>query len=167
MSMATEATMDREADRVIHCAARLRCDAHHAFEMFTVGQLLQTWLAPVAEVEPRVGGKYELFWEPSLRENNSTIGCRVTALQPDKFLSFEWKGPTGFKGFMNEADPLTHVLVCFIPVTGERDRTEVHLIHSGWRRTPDWEAARQWFETSWSGAFTELEKQVNGAVSLQ
>jgi uncharacterized protein YndB with AHSA1/START domain len=162
MSTALEAKGEREADRVIHSVARLRCDAHHAFEMFTVGPLLQTWLAPVAEVEPRVGGKYELFWEPSLRENNSTIGCRVTALQPDQFLSFEWKGPTEFKGFMNEADPLTHVVVCFIPATGRRSLTDIHLIHSGWRSTPDWEAARRWFEVSWRGAFTELEKQVNG-----
>lgn len=164
MSTALEATSKREADRVIHCAVRLRCDAHHAFELFTVGQLLQTWLAPVAEVEPRVGGKYELFWEPSLKENNSTLGCRITALQPDQFLSFEWKGPTEFKRFMNEADPLTHVVVCFIPANvGSIIWTDVHLIHSGWRSTPDWEAARRWFEVSWCSAFAELKKQINGA----
>lgn len=162
MSAAVEATTQRDADRVIHSNARLRCDAHHAFEMFTVGPLLQTWLAPLAEVEPRVGGKYELFWEPPERENNSTIGCRVTALQPDQFLSFEWKGPTQFKAFMNEADPLTHVVVFFVPVAGSGVWTDVHLIHSGWRSTPAWEAARQWFEVSWRGAFAELAKQING-----
>ncbi|HVG34499.1 MAG TPA: SRPBCC domain-containing protein [Pyrinomonadaceae bacterium] len=165
MSTAREASSKREADKVIHTTARLRCDAHYAFELFTVGQLLQTWLAPVAEVEPHVGGKYWLFWEPSLRENNSTLGCRITALQPDQFLSFEWKGPTEFKGFMNDADPLTHVVVCFIPAAGGRALTDVHLIHSGWRSTPDWEAARQWFEVSWRNAFAELEKQVNGTES--
>ena len=164
MSTALEATREREADRVIHCVARLRCDAHHAFEMFTVGEQLQRWLAPQAEVEPRVGGKYELFWEPPDRERNSTLGCRVTALQTDQFLSFEWKGPTQFKGFMNEADPLTHVVVFFSPVeVGSCVWTDVHLIHSGWRSTPLWEAAREWFEISWRGAFDELARQVNGA----
>jgi hypothetical protein len=53
-------------------------------------------------------------------------------------------------------------LVCFIPAVDGRALTDVHLIHSGWRSTPDWEAARQWFEVSWRGAFTELEKQING-----
>ena len=164
MSAAVESTTERDADRIIHSCARLRCSAHQAFEIFTVSERLQTWLAPLAEVEPRVGGKYELFWEPPERERNSTLGCRVTALQTDQFLSFEWKGPTQFKGFMNEADPLTHVVVCFVPVeVGSTVWTDVHLIHSGWRSTPPWEAARQWFEISWRGAFSELAKQVNGA----
>jgi uncharacterized protein YndB with AHSA1/START domain len=133
--------------------------------MFTLGDSLQRWLAPVAEVSPRVGGKYELFWEPADRENNSTIGCRITALEPDRFLSFEWKGPKQFKQFMNAADPLTHVVIFFVPGGEDAGQwTDVHLIHSGWRSTHEWEAARQWFEVSWHGAFAELSSQVNGVA---
>jgi uncharacterized protein YndB with AHSA1/START domain len=134
--------------------------------MFTVGELLQSWLAPLAEVSSRVGGKYELFWQPNDRENNSTIGCRITALETDQLLSFEWKGPVQFKHFMNESDPLTHVTVCFIPGGGGGSTgwTDVHLIHTGWRGTDEWEEARQWFEVSWRGAFKELSSQVNGVA---
>ena len=163
--MSAEAISRRGADRVIHARARLNCDAHLAFEMFTAGELLQSWLAPLAEVEATVGGKYELFWEPDNRENNSTKGCRITALEADRFLSFEWKGPVQFKDFMNCADPLTHVVVFFIPGSdGSNDWTDVHLIHSGWRSATSWEAARQWFEVSWRGAFTELGNQVNNRM---
>ncbi len=87
-------------DKIVHHSARLRCDAHRAFEMFTVNHLLESWLVNVAEVEPVVGGKYELFWEPEDRENNSTIGCRVTAIEPDKFISFEWRSPKQYKHFL-------------------------------------------------------------------
>jgi hypothetical protein len=133
--------------------------------MFTVGASLQSWLAPLAEVEACVGGKYELFWEPNDRENNSTTGCRIKALAKDQLLSFEWKGPVQFKQFMNDADPLTHVTVFFIPGSdGSSVWTDVHLIHTGWRSTDEWEAARQWFEVSWRGAFTELSSQVNGVA---
>ena len=38
-------------DKIIHTSARLRCDARRAFEMFTVSECLQSWLAPLAEVE--------------------------------------------------------------------------------------------------------------------
>ena len=49
------------------------------------------------------------------------------------------------------------VVVFFIPHGAE---TDVHLIHSGWRNTAEWEEARQWQATAWRGAFKELEKQV-------
>ena len=142
-------------NNIIHVSARLNCGANRAFEMFTSSKLLQSWLVPLAEVEPVVRGRYELFWQPEDRENFSTLGCRVTAIEPDSFLSFEWKGPKQFKHFMNEADPLTHVTVFFIP--SSENETQAHLIHSGWRSGPEWEDARQWFERAWSAAFEQLQ----------
>ncbi len=145
-------------DKIIHLTATLHCDVHHAFELFTVNRLLESWLTSVAEIEPTAGGKYELFWEPNDRENNSTIGCRITAIQTDQFLSFEWRSPKQYKYFANSADPLTHAVVFLIPENG---CTHVHLIHSGWRSTPEWEEARQWQARAWEGAFQELEALVN------
>jgi uncharacterized protein YndB with AHSA1/START domain len=145
-------------DRIIHLAANLKCDVQRAFALFTINGLLECWLAPAANVEAAEGGKYELFWEPNDRENNSTIGCRVTAIQPNQFLSFEWRSPKQYKHFANHADPLTHVVVFFIP---ENSSTNIHLIHSGWRSAPEWEEARQWQFRAWEGAFKELEAFVN------
>ena len=78
-------------DKIIYHSTRLKCDLKKAFQMFTVNKHLEKWLTQVADVEPKVGGKYELFWNPQDRENDSTIGCKILALQPNKFLSFEWK----------------------------------------------------------------------------
>ena len=151
-------------DKIIHVSARLECDARRSFEMFTTNDALQSWLAPVAEVEAVEGGKYELFWEPEDRENFSTLGCRVTALCADSFLCFEWKGPKQFKHFMNETDPLTHVSVFLVPSHGEGSPlTEVHLIHTGWRSTAEWEEARLWFERAWGEAFGRLAARANEA----
>ena len=147
-------------DKIVHHSVRLCCDARRAFEMFTVNSLLESWLTNAAEVTPVVGGGYELFWEPGDRENNSTLGCRVTAVEPDRLLSFEWRSPKQYKHFANDADPLTHVVVCFIP---DGEGTRVHLIHSGWRGTAEWEEARQWQERAWGAALGQLENQVNGS----
>lgn len=147
------------SNKIIHHSLRLHCDAHRAFELFTVDTLLESWLTMVADVEPLVGGKYELFWEPEDRQNNSTIGCRVTAIERPKYVSFEWKSPKQFKHFANDADPLTHVVVSFIP---SDDSTEVHMIHSGWRSSAEWEEARQWQDRAWRVAFNALDKQING-----
>jgi len=146
-------------DKIIHLTVHLQCDSHHAFEMFAISRYLQAWLVPVAEVEPTLGGRYELFWEPTDRENNSTLGCRITAIVSNQLLAFEWRSPKQFKHFANQADPLTHVVVCFV---SSPSGTEVHLLHSGWRSSAEWEAARVWQEQAWRGAFADLERQVNG-----
>ncbi|HWP02874.1 MAG TPA: SRPBCC domain-containing protein [Gemmatimonadaceae bacterium] len=140
-------------DRVIHVTVLLRVGPALAFQYFTKPDLLTTWLTAEADVEPKVGGKYELFWEPSDRENNSTIGCRVTAIHRDQFVAFQWRSPKQFKTFANGADPLTHVVVVFVP---EEGGTRVHLLHSGWRSNPEWEEARVWQEQAWQRAFDKL-----------
>jgi uncharacterized protein YndB with AHSA1/START domain len=143
------------ADQVIHVSALLAVPPSRAFEYFTSNALVQSWLTAVADVEPRVGGKYELFWQPDDRENNSTIGCRVTAVAPGQMLAFQWRSPKQFKSFANGADPLTHVVVGF---AAEGAGTRVHLVHSGWRSGAAWEEARAWQEKAWTGAFKELER---------
>src|ERR1700680_4345071 len=119
---------------VIYQTARLHCNTQRAFEMFTANSHLEAWLTNVADVEPFAGGKYELFWDLDDSENDSTLGCKVIAIEPDKFLSFEWKGPPQFRYFMNNADPLTSVVVFLIPCDEVLTPcTDVYLIHSGWR----------------------------------
>jgi len=148
-------------DKIIYHSARLKCGAKKAFEMFTVNKHLERWLTKVADVEPKVGGKFELFWNPKDRESDSTIGCKILAMQPDKFLCFEWKGARQFRHFMNERRPLTNVVVFFIQ---HEDKTQVNLLHTGWKNTREWEEARKWFNKAWATAFSELEKYVNKKI---
>ena len=143
------------SDKVIHLSTLLPVVPAEAYSYFSQSHQLQSWLAPSADVEARVGGKYELFWEPDDRENNSTIGCRVTAISPGQMLAFQWRSPVQFKSFANTADPLTHVVVSFVP---EGSGTRVHLLHSGWRSSREWEEARAWQERAWTLAFGELER---------
>jgi len=142
-------------DKVIYVSSFVSVSPTKAFMHFMSKTLLQSWLTAVADVDPWVGGKYELFWQPDDRESNSTIGCRVTAFAPAQVLAFQWRSPKQFKSFANTADPLTHVVVTFVP---EGSGTRVHLVHSGWRSSPEWEEARLWQERAWTGAFKELER---------
>ena len=145
-------------DKIIQNSTTLQCSPQRAFKLFTDVTLLKSWLSIDAEVEPSQGGKYELFWEPSDHQNNSTIGCRVTSIEENRYISFEWKSPKQFKHFANNVDPLTHVVVFFIP---EGTSTQVILIHSGWRSSPEWEEARQWQTRAWKVAFEQLKKVIN------
>ncbi|MEA2573113.1 MAG: hypothetical protein QOH93_411 [Chloroflexia bacterium] len=154
--------------KIIHVSALLRCTPERAFEFFTTNELLSSWLADSADVEPVVGGKYEIFWDPAIVENDGTRGCKVTAIEPGRFLSFDWRGPTMFQQTMNSADPLTHVVVFFIPrINGDEIGTEVHLVHSGWGSGAEWEKGRLWFERAWGLAFGALERLVNSMAIRQ
>ena len=151
-------------DKVIYHSISLKCDRQKAFEMFTINKHLEKWLTQEADVEPEVGGKYELFWNPNDKENDSTIGCKIVALSANRLLCFEWKGPKQFKHFMKEVKPLTNVVISFIPYS---EGTEVHLLHSGWRDTPEWEEARQFFDKAWAVSLSELQKCVGGNDSAK
>lgn len=144
-------------NKIIQISQLLDCDINRAFQLFTKKELLEGWLAEKANVELTLGGKYELFWNPSDPENDSTIGCRITGLKENEFLAFEWKSPKQFKHFANNADPLTHVIVIFID---KGLKTGIHLLHSGWRSDEQWEGARLWQERAWNFAFEALKKQV-------
>jgi len=146
---------------IIQIEIELNCDISEAFELFTVNEKLESWLPEKAEVEPKVGGKYELFWDPQNRDINSTIGCKITSIEKDKFLTFEWKGPEMFQYIMNFCDPLTHIVVVFTPTSNDPKKTLVYLFHSGWRDDPDWQEARNYFEKAWLGALTGLKEKLS------
>ena len=84
-------------DRVVHVTALVQVSPARAFAYFTWPDLLTTWLTTTtttADVDPEVGGRYELFWNPRDREVDSTIGCRITALVADELVAFQWRsGP--------------------------------------------------------------------------
>ncbi len=154
-------------ENIIQITVNIECDVKQAFRMFTVNELLENWLTEKAEIEPEVGGKYELFWEPDNREINSTIGCKITGIEQDNFVSFEWKGPVEFQSFMNSADPLTHVIVFFSPNSNDPNKTTIHLFHTGWRKDREWQQARNYFEKAWSQTLQELKnKSKNHRVSF-
>ena len=149
-------------ENIIQLSVEIDCDINTAFEMFTENKLVEQWLTNNAEIEPKIGGKYELFWDPDNREENSTIGCKITSFEKKKFISFDWKGPIQFKSFMNVVDPLTHVIACFSQKDNNTNKTTIHLFHTGWRKDPEWQEARNWFERAWVNAFNVLKDKITG-----
>jgi len=147
-------------EKIIKIKEEIECTTKAAFNFFIKNELLESWLTEKANVEPIPGGKYELYWEPENKENNSTIGCKITGIEKDRFISFNWKGPVQFKSFMNSADPLTHVIVFFSPYKKTANSTTIHLFHTGWRKGVEWEEARNYFDKAWTNAFKALREKI-------
>src|SRR5438874_10549017 len=60
-----------------------------AYKAFTTAQGLRDWLCNAAEVEPRKGGRFYVWWD----EGYYSAGT-ITELEADKALAFTWRGPT-------------------------------------------------------------------------
>jgi uncharacterized protein YndB with AHSA1/START domain len=153
-------------ENIISIKEEFDCDINTAFKMFTEGTYLKKWLTEEAEVDPKLGGKFELFWDLANKHRNSTIGCKITGIEKDKFVSFNWKGPVEFQHFMNSADPLTHVIVFFSQDDNNPMKTTTHLFHTGWRKNTEWQKARNYFENAWSKALHGLEQKIENKSIL-
>ena len=151
-------------ENIIFIKEELDCDIATAFKMFTVNRFLEKWLTEEADVDPKLGGKFELFWEPKNKQVNSTIGCKITGIERNKFISFDWKGPVEFKSFMNFTDPLTHVIVFFSQNKEDLENTIIHLFHTGWRKDSKWEKSREYFEKAWLKALESLKEKIKNKI---
>jgi uncharacterized protein YndB with AHSA1/START domain len=123
---------------------------------WTTARGLTSWLCLRADVEPVVGGRYELFWNPdaSRPESDSTLGCRVLSVFPPRHLHFTWRGADEVAAVMNvDGAPTTEVTVDLIPGI---EGTRLVVTHLGWGDGPDWATARSWFERAWLAAMERL-----------
>lgn len=125
-----------------------------AWKKWTEVEKLKSWLTNDANIELKVGGLYELFWEPEHPEQNSTIGCKVLALEPLSEITFEWKGPIPFADIMNVTPLPTWVRVTFHEIG--KNQTSIQLKHFGWQTSPRWDEAKKWQRNAWLQAFARL-----------
>ncbi|MCK4593709.1 SRPBCC domain-containing protein [bacterium] len=125
-----------------------------ALDWFLAPERLTRWLCKKARVEPRVGGRYELFWDPERPEVNSTLGCEVLEYEPGRTLKVSWAGNEEQLEFMEPGS--TTVSVSVEPTdTGCRLRLE----HYGFGDCDRWLKAERWFDIAWKNALERLGRE--------
>lgn len=144
-----------ESSKDLNFDLLLNISLESAWNFWTDSKKLTQWLTGEANVDPSLNGPYELFWDPANHDDNSTLGCRITALVPRKLLAFEWRGPVPYADLMNVRPFATWASVSFEAV--DVNRTIIHFRHSGWGTGERWMAAREWQKNAWAGAFQELQ----------
>ncbi len=120
---------------------------------WTNEETITGWFSPESNIEPCLGGAYELFFDPQDHDRMSTKGCVVTGFELMDRLVFSWKGPDQFADLMNDPDSLTHVKVTF---REHKDGTRVSVAHGGWGEGEEWAEAREWHRRAWEGVLNQL-----------
>ena len=140
--------------KTIRIGGSIAAPVDQVWEAWTKGEHTTAWFAPEARVEARVGGPFELFFEPPDRDHQCTKGCVFTRVEPKRRLGFTWKGPDQFAGLMNDPATLTSVSVTF---RDENGTTRVSLEHDGWGTGEEWTQARAWHQAAWQQALGRLK----------
>lgn len=137
----------------------LNTSVEDAWNLWTDSRKLEQWFTTEANVDLKIGGAFELFWDPTNHNDNSTLGCKITALVPYRMLAFQWRGPVPYADLMNVEPFPTWASISFEAVG--IDQTILHFRHGGWGEGDRWNSAREWQKNAWTGAFSELVKVTN------
>ncbi len=137
---------------------KLNTSSEEVWNSWLEPKKLVSWLTQKAQVEPKIGGAYELFWDPSTPTDNSTIDCKILAIVPNRFLSFEWRGPVPYADIMNIKPFPTWVALSFEQVAV--NQTIVHFRHAGWGDSDKWNEAYKWQANAWKMAGQRMENGI-------
>lgn len=133
------------------------------FEAWLKPELLEQWLARRAVVEPRVGGSYQLFWEPEASQEpkrGKKKGARITNLVPGEELSFDWRGP------LEHFETMGDTTAVFLRLEKRDGATLLRFTHTGWGNGPQWEDARAWQTEAWREALEGLKNMLENGERL-
>jgi uncharacterized protein YndB with AHSA1/START domain len=120
---------------------------------WTTREKTEAWLSPRARVEFVEGGAYEFFWDedPAL---DSTLGCRLLTIEPQRRLVFEWQGKTEYLPMFTEPHGPTTVEVEFRET---QDGVTLVLSQSETRLLPKWAEYDEWMSAAWEYALRALK----------
>ncbi|MBC8386186.1 MAG: SRPBCC domain-containing protein [Candidatus Cloacimonetes bacterium] len=142
--------MDKHIYQEIVIPARLAA----VWNAWTVKEELTKFFAPEAEIEMKIGGKYEMYF---LLKNpvgsRGGEGNRILSFVPQKMLSFEWNAPPNFPNVRQEK---TWCVLFFDKL--DLNSTRIRFYHLGWQEGDEWDQVYDYFQKAWDSVLGNLKK---------
>jgi len=116
---------------------------------------IESFFAPEAEVEARVGGAFHIHIDPyGAPGMKGADDMRFMALQPPTMLSFDWNAPPSLPQARQQR---TFVIVRLAALDGQSTRVSLH--HTGWGDAGEWDQAFVYFDRAWGTVLGNLRKR--------
>jgi uncharacterized protein YndB with AHSA1/START domain len=142
---------ERSIDKSIEVAATL----DEAWDAWTTREGITSFFAPDARIEPRVGGAFHIYIDPTAPAGGKGADdMRFMALQPKKMISFDWNAPPSLPEARAQR---TFVVVRFERVADKLTRVSLH--HAGWGDGGQWDQAHAYFDRAWGNVLANLKKR--------
>src|SRR5512147_285551 len=82
------------AERVIEKTVVVEATLDQVWDSWTTREGIVGFFAPDAKIEPRVGGAFQIYIDPTAEPGmKGADEMRFMALQPKKMISFDWNAP--------------------------------------------------------------------------
>ena len=155
LAICASAAVTRAAERSLDQQIDIAATLDQAWDAWTTRDGIVSFFAPDAKIEPRVGGAFQIYIDPTAPAGSKGADdMRFMAIQPKKMLSFDWNAPPSLPEARAQR---TFVVVRFEPL-GERS-TRITLHHSGWGEGGEWDKAYAYFDRAWGHVLGNLKKR--------
>ena len=145
---------ERSIDKHVEVAASI----DEVWDAWTTRDGIRSFFAPDANVDPRVGGAFQIYMDPLAEPGmKGADEMRFMALQPKTMISFDWNAPPHLAQARAQR---TFVIVRFAPVSDKLTRVTLH--HTGWGDGGEWDKTFDYFERAWPQVLGNLKKRFDG-----
>ncbi|HEV7578066.1 MAG TPA: SRPBCC domain-containing protein [Caldimonas sp.] len=147
--VASAAASERAIDVQVVVAAPIET----VWQGWTTRAGIQTFFAPDAEVDARVGGAFHIHMDPLAEPGmKGADDMRFMALQRPTMLSFDWNAPPSLPEARAQR---TFVVVRLAPVDAGSTRVTLH--HTGWGDGGEWDKTYVYFDRAWPFILAKLK----------
>ena len=143
------------AERAIEKKIVVAAPIETVWQTWTSKAGIESFFAPEAEVDPRVGGAFHIHMDPLAPPGSKGADdMRFMALQRPTMLSFDWNAPPSLPEARAQR---TFVIVRLADVDGRSTRVTLH--HTGWGTGGEWDKTYAYFDRAWGYVLGNLKKR--------
>lgn len=155
IAIACAAAQAAATERVVEKSVDVAASLDQTWDAWTTREGIVAFMAPDARIEPRVGGAFQIHFDPTAPEGSrGADDMHFMALQPKRMISFDWNAPPSLPLARAQR---TFVIVRFEPL--DAARTRVTLVHTGWGDGGEWDQAYAYFDRAWGAVLGNLRKR--------
>ncbi len=141
-------------ERAISKEAIVDAPIAEVWKRWTTRAGIESFFAPEAEIDARVGGAFHIHIDPLAKPGNKGADdMRFMALQEPTMLSFDWNAPPSTPEVRKQR---TFVIVRLASVDSNKTRVSLH--HTGWGDGGEWDKAFAYFDSAWNGVLANLQQ---------
>jgi len=147
------ASAPRADERAIDAQVVVAAPIDAVWQAWTTRAGIQSFFAPDAEIDPRVGGAFHIHMDPLAAPGmKGADDMRFMALQAPTMLSFDWNAPPSLPEARGQR---TFVIVRLAPVDARSTRVTLH--HTGWGSGGEWDKTFAYFDRVWPVVLGKLK----------